>query len=296
MSKKYFPDSDDSGSDFDENTTDLPFPKPLSRSSFLAPEFDPAQFLSTLTNRHQTLEDLRLELRELSQGLNKELLDVVNENYQDFLSLGGALQGGEEKVEEISVGLLGFQREVTAIHAKVAARKTEMERLLQDKKAYRIKANVGRSLLDIAERIEELEQRLMIANAKNSNALTTASEDIESDQEGFISDNTESESDSEDEEDESTIISIKKLEGHLQKYLYIISEAERIGSDHPFLIGQQPRLEKIRSTLLLDLDTALKQSRKGGNKDEARTVKVLRFYDSLKAESNAVSALKQLSI
>ena len=239
---------------------------------------------------------MRLELRELSQGLNKELLDVVNENYQDFLSLGGALKGGEEKVEEISVGLLGFQRDVAAIHAKVEARKAEMESLLQEKKAYRIKANMGRALLDIAERIEELEQRLMIIGTKASNGLPSSTEDADSDQEGFVSDNTESEEDSEEETDESTIISIKRLESHVQKYLYIISESDRMGSDHPFVLGQQPRLEKIRSTLLLDLDTALKQFRKGGTKDETRTVKVLRLYDSLKAESSAVSALKQLSI
>lgn len=274
----------------------MPFPKPLSRTSFLAPEFDPATFLSTLTNRHQTLEDLRLELRELSQGLNKELLDVVNENYQDFLSLGGALHGGEEKVEEISVGLLGFQRDVAAIHAKIEARKAEMEILLQEKKAYRVKANIGRALLDISERIEELEQRLMIVNTKKSNGIATSSEDPESDLDYFDSDNTDSDSDSQEEGDESALISVKRLENHVQKYVYLKSESERIGQNHPFIVGQQPRLESIRSTLLLDLDTALKQSRKGGTKDENRTVKVLRLYDLLKAESSAVSALKQLSL
>lgn len=146
-----FGDSDESGSDFDEDTSGLPFPKPLSRSSFLAPDFDPATFLSSLTNRHQTLEDLRLELRDLSQTLNKELLDLVNENYQDFLSLGSVLKGGEEKVEEVRVGLLGFQRDVAAIQAKVEARRKEVESLLQEKKRYRMKANIAKALLDIAE-------------------------------------------------------------------------------------------------------------------------------------------------
>jgi conserved oligomeric Golgi complex subunit 2 len=237
-----------------------------------------------------------LELRELSQGLNKELLDVVNENYQDFLSLGGALHGGEEKVEEIRVGLLGFQRDVTAIHAKVEARKTEMQSLLQEKKKFREKANVGRALLDIAERIEELEQRLMISNIKKSNGTASHSEDTASDAGDFDSDDTDSDGDLEEDGDESAIIPVKKLENHVQKYVYINSESERIGNTHPFVVGQQPRLQKIRSTLLLDLNTALKQSRKAGTKDEARTVKILRFYDLLKAESSAVSALKQLSI
>jgi len=92
MSRFYFGDSDGSGAELSDNDHDssLPFPKPLSRSPFLAPDFDPATFLSSLSNRHQSLADLRIELRDLSEALNKELLDLVNENYQDFLSLGSA--------------------------------------------------------------------------------------------------------------------------------------------------------------------------------------------------------------
>lgn len=222
---------------------------------------------------------------------------MVNENYQDFLSLGSALEGGEEKVEEISVGLLGFQRDVAAIHAKIDARKTEMESLFQEKKAFRSKANIARVLLDIAERIEELEQRLMITNLKIPNGFTRAPEpEADSDREDFNSDSTDSISESEEEVEEAAIISVKRLEAHVQKYIYLTSASERIGLDHPFLVSQQPRLEKIRATLLLDLDTALKQSRKGGNKDETRTVKVLRLYNSLEAESSAVRAIKQLSM
>jgi hypothetical protein len=49
-------------------------------------------------------------LRSRSQLLNKELLDLVNSNYQDFLNLGNSLHGGEEKVEEVRIGLLGFRK------------------------------------------------------------------------------------------------------------------------------------------------------------------------------------------
>ena len=91
-----------------------------------------------LTNRHQTLEDLRSELRDLSSSLNKELLDLVNENYTDFLSLGSTLKGGEEKVEEVRVGLLGFQRDVNGIKAAVTNRKEEVRGLVGERKQFRL--------------------------------------------------------------------------------------------------------------------------------------------------------------
>ena len=105
MSKFYFGGgSGDVSSDDEDN---LPYPEALPRSDFLAPTFDAPTYLSTLSDRHQTLEDLRSDLRERSQGLSKELLDLVNTNYEQFLSLGSDLKGGEEKVEDVRVGLLG---------------------------------------------------------------------------------------------------------------------------------------------------------------------------------------------
>lgn len=296
IEKQQFPDSEESGSDFDEATTDLPFPKPLSRDSFLASDFDPATYLSSLKNRHQTLEDLRLELRELSQGLSKQLLDLVNENYQDFLSLGDSLKGGEEKVEEVRVGLLGFQRDVSAIQAKVDARAAEMQSLLQEKKQYRVKANVGRALLDIAERIEELEQRLMILDSENPSAAARETPDEDSELEDFSNESSDDDdADLENEEHESAIISLKRLEHNVQKFVYIIAKSEQIGQKHPFLVNQEPRLQKIKSTLLLDIDTALKQAKKAGTKGEARAAKIQGLRDLLETEAE-VNGLKQLSI
>ncbi|KAH8702163.1 oligomeric golgi complex component, COG2-domain-containing protein [Talaromyces proteolyticus] len=291
MSRKFFADSDDSGSDFDAETTDLPFPKPLSRESFLAPDFDPATFLASLTNRHQTLEDLRLELRELSQGLSKELLDLVNENYQDFLSLGNALKGGDEKVEEVRVGLLGFQRDVSAIQAKVEARKAEMQSLLEDKKGYRVKTNIGRALLDIAERIDELELRLMISGPEKETGVPDASDDVDSEVEDFDNESSDSDGDLEDDDHESTLISLKRLQHNVQKYVYITIECQQVGQAHPFLVNQESRLQKIKSTLLLDLDTALKRAKKTGNKGEARTAKIQHLYDILGVEASEVRAV-----
>ncbi|KAL4927770.1 COG2 family protein [Aspergillus undulatus] len=288
MNNFRFGDSDESASDLGDDTSGLPFPEPLSRASFLSLDFNPATYLSSLTNRHQSLEDLRQELRELDQLLSRELLDLVNENYQDFLSLGTALHGGEEKVEQVRVGLLAFQRDVQSIRDKVEARQREVEGLLNEKKKLRANVNIGRALLDFADRVEELEKRLMIGEQ----AAQDKSEESDSESDFLES---EDEEDTEDE-DEGRSLSIKRLDHHLQKYVYLTRLSTRIGEDHPFLLAQEQRMLKIRSALLLDLKKALEQAKQAGEKRDTKTLAVLRLYKLMGEDTSAVSALKELTI
>ncbi|KAB8234699.1 hypothetical protein ETB97_004074 [Aspergillus alliaceus] len=296
MNRFRFGDSDESASEVDDDTSGLPFPEPLSRSSFLAPDFDPAEYLSSLTNRHQSLEDLRQELRDLDQLLSRELLDLVNENYRDFLSLGIALQGGEEKVEQVRVGLLAFQRDVQSIRDKVDARYREVEQLVEEKKRLRKQANVGRALLDYADRVDELERKLMIRDSTPAHQ-GDSTKDLDTD-----SDLLDSESEESEEEElpngasATPLVSLKRLEHHIQKYVYLTRLSSRIGDDHPFLLNQQPRLSKIRSAVLLDLKTALEQAKNAGEKRDTKTLAVLRLYKLMGEDTSAVSALKNLKL
>lgn len=220
------------------------------------------------------------------------MLDLVNENYQDFLSLGNALQGGEEKAEEVRVGLLAFQRDVHAIRDKVEERRTEVQRLLGEKKRLRKDANVGQALLDIADRIEELEQRLMIGE-KNGQRQQEQSSDEESD---FLDDESD-ESDDDGQAPEGTaVVSLKRLERHIQKYVAVTRLSARIGDEHPFLLNQQPRVNKIRSAVLHDLKTALEQAKNAGEKRDAKMLTVLGLYKLMGEDPSAITALKNLKL
>ncbi|KAI9933289.1 hypothetical protein ASPWEDRAFT_53078 [Aspergillus wentii DTO 134E9] len=293
MNRFRFGDSEESTSDFDEDTSGLPFPEPLSRSSFLASDFDAANYLSSLRNRHQSLEDLRQELRNLDQLLSKELLDLVNENYQDFLSLGPALQGGEEKVEGVRVGLLAFQRDIQTIRDKVEARRKEVEQLLGEKRQLRGDANIGKALLDFVDRVEELEQRLMIGDSA-ARPQEDCADDLDSESDFLDSESDESDEESPANKSAAPSVSLKRLEHHIQKYVYLTKLSTRIGDEHPFLVGQQPRVTKIRSTVLLDLKTALEQAKHAGGKQDRKTLEVLRLYNLMGEDTSAVSALKNL--
>ncbi|KIY00769.1 uncharacterized protein Z520_03434 [Fonsecaea multimorphosa CBS 102226] len=257
MSNRFYFGGSDSGSDADDNDASLPFPKPLERTAFLAPDFDAATFLSSLSNRFQTLEDLQAELRELSQTLNKELVDLVNDNYQDFLSLGSTLYGGEEKIEDIRLGLLGFERDVKAVRDKVDTRRNEVAELLRQKKALRQETSVGQALLEIAERLDLLEEKLEIST---STKIKSQPQDGGGEQWGdeWIEEATANDVDEEFNSDGVDGVP-PRLQRRTEEFLILKYLASKHSPQHPFLLAQEGRIRKIQEILLSDLEMAIKQ-------------------------------------
>lgn len=285
MSKFYFGGGSESHSDDDEDN--LPYPKALPRSDFLSKDFDAPTYLSTLADRHQTLEDLRTDLRERSHALSQELLDLVNTNYEQFLSLGSDLKGGEEKVEGVRVGLLGFKRGVEDVRAKVRERKDEVETLLLEKKGVGKDIAFGRKLLELDARLEDLEDRLMVSSlGRGANGVE---EDTWNDSE-----------DEEDDEDELTAdgviggTSTRKLRQLVLDYQHIDYLLQSIGTEHPFVIAQDSRIIRVRNTIMLDLNAATKQAAAMGEDGKTPLVKMLNIYREFGAGAEAVKLLRDL--
>lgn len=269
--------SSDSDSD-----TDLPYPEPLPRSAFLDPEFTPQKYLSTLHNRHQTLEDLRTELRSRSQLLSRELLDLVNANYTDFLSLGASLKGGDERVEEVRVGLLGFRKEVANLKEGVVSREREVESLVKQREEVRRNIAVGQRLIAFEEGLRNLEEALVIE--------ARTAPDSDSDEE---EDEDDDDDDEEEEEEEGVLggISVAKLKRHVLQYK-IVQEQGKVLGEHTFVVAQAPRMAKVRSTLLLDLSTALRQAKVA--KASGSVLKIVKVYADMDEPGEAVKVLKGL--
>jgi hypothetical protein len=280
MSKFYFGGGSESVSSDDEDN--LPYPEALPRSDFLSPNFDAPTYLSTLSDRHQTLEDLRSDLRERSQALSKELLDLVNTNYEQFLSLGSDLNGGEEKVEDVRVGLLGFKRGVEDVRSKVRERKVEVEGLLEEKKTLGFEIALGRRLLEVDARLEELEDRLLVTSLGRS----AGAEEL-------------SWSDSDDDEEEESLAENGTVAAHPKKLNRLVLDFQRVkrlsdsvGKAHPFIIAQGSRLLRIRNTILLDLSVALKQA--GTDSGGRQAIRILSIYRDLDAGDEALKVIKDL--
>lgn len=273
----------DSDDDLDD---DLPYPQPLPRASFLQPNFDPSAYLSEYIkqNRHQTLSDLRQELRSRSQALQQELLELVNNEYQAFLNLGRDLKGGEEKVEGVRVGLLGFVNGVNVVKAGVKRRKDEVERLVVEREEIAKEAEKARTLVEVHERIEGLEEDLQ---PKWTDGQQEApSEDEDEDEEGIGEAPGGWEA-------SAGFLNFGRLKRLVGGYKHLRQMMEGIGIDHPFLVEQEERMIRIRNTLLLDLGAALRQVRSTGAAGHDRLLQIATLYADIDEEKECLKVLKE---
>ncbi|KJZ74524.1 hypothetical protein HIM_06120 [Hirsutella minnesotensis 3608] len=271
-------DSSEAGDD-----APLPFPEALPRTDFLAPDFQPAAYLSALPHRHQTLEDLRSDLRDRSTAISAELLELVNSNYTAFLSLGSELRGGNDKVQDVKVALLGFRRAVEEIKAKVTARREETQSLNNQLRDVRSSISTGREMLELSDRLSVLEERLAIHGPNDS-----GEQDWDSDE-------------SDDDVDEDPDEHVEGLHGSSPARLLtsagecrnIAIMADNLDQQHPYVVKCQARLAKCRKTLLLDLSNALKEARHAGERGQSRVLRYLKIYDILEVRQDAIKLLRK---
>ncbi|CZR39052.1 uncharacterized protein FPRO_05756 [Fusarium proliferatum ET1] len=265
-----------SGSDTSSVDEDapLPFPEALPRADFLAQDFQPAAYLSALPHRHQTLEDLRSDLRDRSAAISSELLELVNSNYTAFLSLGSELRGGDDKVEDVKVSLLGFRRAVEEVKTKVTERKEETNALNGELRGVRSAIEKGRKMIELSQRLSSLEERLSLDSLPNNDDWDEESEDEDED------------------EDDNYGSSPTRLLASAQECSRITKLLESLDPNAPFVIKMEERLTRCRNTLLLDLGNALKEAKKADVKGQDRVLKCLAIYRVLDAQSEAVKALR----
>ncbi|KAH6966182.1 oligomeric golgi complex component, COG2-domain-containing protein [Fusarium venenatum] len=270
VSKQFTLSSSDSSSVDDD--APLPFPEALPRADFLAEDFQPAAYLSALPNRHQTLEDLRSDLRDRSAAISSELLELVNSNYTAFLSLGSELRGGDDKVENAKVSLLGFRRAVEEVKTKVTERREETNTLNGELRGVQSAIEKGRKMMEVSERLTSLEERLSLDSLP-------ADEDWDEDSE-------------DEDEDDNYGSSTTKLLTSAQECSRITKLLESMDPDTPYVIKMEERLTRCRNTLLIDSGNALKEAKKAGVKGQDRVLKCLAIYRVLDAQSEAVKALR----
>lgn len=63
----------------------------------------------------------------------------MNRDYAAFIGLGSSVKGGEQRVEDLKMGLLGFRREVEGVVGMLVKAREEVERELRKKEGLRLK-------------------------------------------------------------------------------------------------------------------------------------------------------------
>lgn len=116
---------------------ELPSLQPLSHTNaFLsADDFDADAFL--LTRAHIPLEELRGELREYLGQLREELVQLINDDYEEFISLGTGLRGEEERLIRLGKPLAQIKEEVTSVRDSLAGQQAVVQDKLDQRAALR---------------------------------------------------------------------------------------------------------------------------------------------------------------
>jgi hypothetical protein len=96
-----------------EVASDLPIFIPLSRDNpYLAAEdFDIESFLLSRVS-HADLPELRAELREYLAALKEELVQLINDDYESFISLSTDLRGEGTRLEKLQQPLGELKEQV----------------------------------------------------------------------------------------------------------------------------------------------------------------------------------------
>lgn len=263
-------------------------------------DFDPIAYLSSLPPRHQTLEDLRAELRQRSADISAELMELVNREYAAFLGLGDGLRGGEERVEDVRVGMLGFRRAVEEVRARVRARRKEVEALTAELAAVRVGIEKARRMAECEDRLVALERKLLVASLPGGKTGKPGEDDEDADgfSDGFSDEDEDGDTDAELDTGNRPAVawlggSPAKLSALAKELLAIRRLADSIDKQTPFVRKLEERVARCRNTILLDLGTALMEARKApGGRGTERVLGYLAIYRTFGAESEAVKTLK----
>ena len=206
--------------------------------------------------------------RDRAAAVAAELLALVDAEYAAFLALGDSLRGGDERVAEARVGLLGFERGAREVREAVARRRADVARACADGARVRGEVALGRELLAAAEKVELLEASLADAGSELSD----------------------------DDEDGDEPVGLGRLRRLVLAFVSARQQIDRIRTQHPdvpYANVLDRKATQIRNTLVLDLGAALRLHARGGSRAQAGLIKVMKLYADMGESASAVEALKE---
>ncbi|CCL98683.1 uncharacterized protein FIBRA_00685 [Fibroporia radiculosa] len=221
---------------------DLPVYVPLSHDNpYLSiGSFNVEEFL--LSRSYTSLPDLRLELRDYLVALKEELVKLINDDYEAFISLSTDLRGEGARLERMKWPLGDLKVQVLEARGTLQSIQDAIQSKLRKRSALREEKTFLHLLLKISESITRLESLLLIASPsdedKFSSGLKASShiEDVTADERNRG----------------NRAKHLARVAVEYTQLLYHVSRARDEGS--AFVDESQWRIDRIHSTLSSDLD------------------------------------------
>ncbi|KAE9411437.1 COG complex component [Gymnopus androsaceus JB14] len=224
---------------------DLPIYIPLSHENpFLSAEkFDVEEFL--LSRSHTSLQDLRSELRDYLATLKEELVKLINNDYEAFISLSTDLKGEGDRLVSLKAPLGTLKTEISISKAELRAIQDETIEKLEKRATIREEKALLHLLLKISESVTRLESLLSITNPSQDE------DPVE--YERFKTSSTSTTSDNNDEK--SPANKAKHLNRVAAEYTQLLYHASKARMENCAFIDEiQWKIDRIQSSLSSDLD------------------------------------------
>ncbi|KAJ3052073.1 Conserved oligomeric Golgi complex subunit 2, partial [Rhizophlyctis rosea] len=216
--------------------TPLSFTLPV----FLEEEFTPSGFLSE--RRHIALDRLKWELGHALREVKNELVELINRDYQDFISLSAGLTGVEDSITNLQDPLTKLRTDVSTIQTYLSTTSTSLSTLLAHRSTIRSKKALLHLLVSINDSVSKIEELLGISGDKvERDSITSGVDGKDEGLEGG-------------EKVDGKLIERVAIE--YNQLLYFVERAKGL----EFLGIVEWRITRIKETLKLSLSRALKQS------------------------------------
>ncbi|TFL04432.1 COG complex component [Pterulicium gracile] len=285
--------------ELDHQDYELPTYVPLSHdnSELNAEVFDVERFL--LSRSHTSLPDLRTELRDYLAILKEELVKLINDDYEAFISLSTDLKGEGARLQRLKAPLSTVRGEVFESRKELQAIQDAIQDKLRSRAALREEQNIVQLLLKISDSLTRIESLLHIVPNEESDSPENSASSMPSylrpEQEG-----------TEDKNQNGYAKHLGRVAAEYTQLLYHASKAR--SSSCAFIDEVQWRIDRIQSSLSSDLDhllsttvKALVDGKAGGkNLSEmdkatwtAELSECLRTYDTLGLWRDAEDVLRR---
>nr|GAT56084.1 conserved oligomeric Golgi complex subunit 2-like [Mycena chlorophos] len=223
-----------------EGTHALPDLPPLDHDNpFLTSStFDVEGFL--LSRAQLTLAEERAELREYLAKLKEELVQLINNDYEAFISLSTDLRDEGARLERIKLPLDGLKAEILESKRELHVIQDTIQDKLQKRAALREEKALLHLLLKISESVTRLESLLLIASPPED-----AGQDIDT-RPVILEDAVD---------DRSRSNKAKHLGRVASEYTQLLYHTSKARAEQCVFVDEiQWRIDRIRSTLSSDLD------------------------------------------
>ncbi|OBZ70879.1 Conserved oligomeric Golgi complex subunit 2 [Grifola frondosa] len=232
------------GEDLSAVQHDLPLYVPLSHDNpYLSAEtFDVEVFL--LSRSYTSLPDLRSELRDYLATLKEELVKLINDDYEAFISLSTDLRGEGARLERLKAPLSDLKAQVLESRATLQELQNAIQQKLNRRSALREEKAFLHLLLKISESITRLESLLLISSPN------------EGDQSPEVSSmKLASRTDEDAIEDRTRGNRAKHLARVAAEYTQLLYHVSRARTEEcAFVDESQRRIDRIKATMSSDLD------------------------------------------